>query len=203
MNQEDQGKLADLLRKEGYLYMVSSRYAKISNIGHIPYVKCQFKCLPGKTKEIEVRSLYHWCNSCGGSKIIASWICKGKYYLDWLANAVMVKKPNGKWWMCVDFTNLKKACPNHSYPLPTIDRLMDSSAGHKVLSFMDAFLSYNQILMNSVDQEKTSFISEKGTYLLLQSNTIWFKERGRNISEKKFQGRHKKHNGGLCWWYVI
>ena len=43
---------------------------------------------------------------------------KEVYYLDWLANVVMVKKANGKWRMCVDFTNLNKAWPKDSYPLP-------------------------------------------------------------------------------------
>ena len=43
------------------------------------------------------------------------------YYLDWLANVVMVKKANGKWRMCVDFTDLIKACPKDSYALPRID----------------------------------------------------------------------------------
>ena len=65
------------------------------------------------------------------------------YYLDWLANVVMVKKANGKWEMCVDFTNLNKACPKDSYPLPRIDQLVDLTAGHQLLSFMDAFSSYN------------------------------------------------------------
>jgi len=40
------------------------------------------------------------------------------YYTNWLVNVVMVKKASGKWWMCVDFTNLKKACPKDNYPLP-------------------------------------------------------------------------------------
>ena len=43
------------------------------------------------------------------------------YYPDWLANVVMVKKANGKWRMYVDFTDLNKACPKDSYPLPCID----------------------------------------------------------------------------------
>ena len=47
-------------------------------------------------------------------------VLKG-YYPDWLANVVMVKKANGKWRMCVNFTNLNKACPKDSYPLPCID----------------------------------------------------------------------------------
>ena len=62
------------------------------------------------------------------------------YYPDWLANVVMVKKANEKWRMCVDFTDLNKTCPKYSSPFPRIDQLVDSMAGHQLLSFMDAFL---------------------------------------------------------------
>ena len=60
----------------------------------------------------------------------------------------MVKKGNGKWRMCVYFTDLNKAYPKDNYPLLHIDQLVDSTAGHKLLSFMDAFLRYNQIRMD-------------------------------------------------------
>ena len=73
------------------------------------------------------------------------------YYLDWLANVVMVRKNNGKWRMCVDFTDLNRACPKGSYPLPQIDTLVDSTARHELLSFMDAFSGYNQIKMKEED----------------------------------------------------
>ena len=73
----------------------------------------------------------------------------------------MVKKANGKWRMCVNFTDLNKAFLKDSFPLPIIDRLVDASAGHKILSFKDAFLGYNQINMNLTDQEKTTFITKK------------------------------------------
>ena len=86
------------------------------------------------------------------------------YYLDWLANVVMVKKANGKWRMCVDFTDLNKTCPKDSYSLPRIDQLVDSTAVHKLLSFMDAFLGYNQIRMDEADHEKTSFITGQGLF---------------------------------------
>ena len=65
------------------------------------------------------------------------------YYLDWLANVVMVKKANGKWRMRVDFMDLNKACPKDSYPLPRINILVDSTARHQLLSFMDVFSGYN------------------------------------------------------------
>ena len=86
------------------------------------------------------------------------------YYPDWLANVVMVKKANGKWRMCVDFTDLNKACPKDSYPLPRIDQLVDSTTGHRLLSFMDAFSGYNQIRMDEADQEKTSFVTSQGLF---------------------------------------
>ena len=73
------------------------------------------------------------------------------YYPNWLANVVMVKKANGKWRMCVDFTDMNKACPKDSYPLPQVDVLVDSTAQHQLLSFMDAFSSYNQIRMDEAD----------------------------------------------------
>jgi len=85
-------------------------------------------------------------------------------YLEWLANVVLVKKSNGKWRMCVDFTDLNKACQKDSFPLPRMDFLIDSTSGHELLNFMGAFSGYNQIHMDEVDQEKISFITERGLY---------------------------------------
>ena len=62
--------------------------------------------------------------------------------------------------MCVDFTDLNKACPKESYPLPSINRLVDVASGYMYLSFMDAYSSYNQIQMHPEDEEKTTFIIE-------------------------------------------
>ena len=86
------------------------------------------------------------------------------YYPEWLANVVLVNKANGKWRMCVDFIGLNKACPKDSFPLSRIDQLMDSTAGHKLLMFMDAFSGYNQIRMAEEDQEKNAFITSQGLY---------------------------------------
>ena len=76
--------------------------------------------------------------------LVANFIRK-VYYPDWLANVVIVKKPNKKWRMCVDFTNLNSVYSKDSFPLPRIDQLVDSTAGYKLLMFMNAFLGYNQI----------------------------------------------------------
>ena len=66
--------------------------------------------------------------------------------------------------MCVDFTDLNKACPKDSYPLPWIDILVDSIARHQLLSFMDAFFGYNQIKLDEADQENTSFVTSQGLF---------------------------------------
>ena len=76
----------------------------------------------------------------------------------------MVKKANRKWRMCVNFTDLNRACPKDSYPLPQIDTMVDSMARHKLLSFMDAFSGYNQIKMKEDDQERTSFVTCQGLF---------------------------------------
>uniref|UniRef100_A0A2N9FYU7 Reverse transcriptase domain-containing protein n=1 Tax=Fagus sylvatica TaxID=28930 RepID=A0A2N9FYU7_FAGSY len=104
-------------------------------------------------------------------KLLKAGFIREVYYPEWLANVVMVKKSMGKWRICVDFTDLNKACPKDSYPLPRIDQLVDSTAGHKLLSFMDAFSGYNQIQMTEGDQEKTAFITSRGL-LLLQGNAL-------------------------------
>ena len=81
-------------------------------------------------------------------------------YPEWLANVVPVPKKDGKVRVCVDFRDLNKANPKDDFPLPHIDMLADSTAGHPMFSFMDGFSGYNQILMAPKDMEKTSFITE-------------------------------------------
>ena len=85
-------------------------------------------------------------------------------YPTWLANVVMVKKSNGKWRMCVDFTDLNNACPKDSYPLPNIDALVDNASGCALLSFLDAYSGYNQIKMHSLDEDKIAFMGEMANY---------------------------------------
>ncbi|KAM1166366.1 hypothetical protein ACFX2G_026113 [Malus domestica] len=94
-------------------------------------------------------------------------------YPTWVANVVLVKKNPTKeslllqkvlWRMCVDYTDLSKGCPNDSFPIPLIDRLIDSTAGCELLSFIDVYIRYNQILMNSLDQEHTAFTTDRGLY---------------------------------------
>ena len=75
-----------------------------------------------------------------------------------------MSKKDGKVRMCVDLRDLNKASPMDDFLLPHIDILVDNTAGHALLSFMDGFLGYNQIKMALEDMEKTSIITPWGTY---------------------------------------
>ncbi|XP_052287276.1 uncharacterized protein LOC127898826 [Citrus sinensis] len=97
-------------------------------------------------------------------KLLRAGFIREVNYPEWISNVVLVKKANGKWRMCVDFTDLNKACPKDSFPLPKIDQLVDSTAGHGLLSFMDAFSGYNQIPMYEPDEESTAFITNQGLF---------------------------------------
>ena len=64
----------------------------------------------------------------------------------------------------MDYIDLNKACLKDCFPLPRIDQLVDSTSGHVLLSFMDAFSGYNQIKMDPADEVHTSFITKFSTY---------------------------------------
>ena len=85
-------------------------------------------------------------------------------YPTWLANTVLVKKALGKWRMCVDYTDLNMTCPKDPYPLPSIDRLIDSASGFRTISFMEAYSGYNQIRMDPLDASKTAFMTNNKNY---------------------------------------
>ena len=89
---------------------------------------------------------------------------KNVFYPEWLANTVVVEKKNGKCRVCVDFTDLNKACPKYHFPMPQIDQLVDAMAGHHRMSFLDAFQGYHQIPLASDDQEKTAFVTPTRNY---------------------------------------
>ena len=76
-------------------------------------------------------------------KLLWAGAIKEVEYPEWLANVVLVKKANGKWRLYIDFTDVNRACPKDSFPLPRIDLIVDATTGHELLSFMDAFFDYN------------------------------------------------------------
>ena len=97
-------------------------------------------------------------------KLLSAGFIEEAQYTTWLSNVVLVKKANGKWRMCVDYTDLNKAYPRDAYRLANIDRLVDGATGNKVLSFLDAYFGYNQIPMAASDMNKTAFITDNANY---------------------------------------
>jgi hypothetical protein len=82
----------------------------------------------------------------------------------WLANPVIVPKANGKLRMCIDYTSLNKACPKDPYPLPRIDKIVDSTSRCDLLSFLDAYSGFHQIQMFREDRKHTDFVTVDGLY---------------------------------------
>ncbi|XP_021764224.1 uncharacterized protein LOC110728860 [Chenopodium quinoa] len=118
-------------------------------------------------------------------------------YPNWLANVVVVSKKNGTWRVCIDFIDLNKACPKDPFPLPHIDSMVVPKAGHELFTSMDAYSSYNQILMHPDDQEKITF--------MLQGDVVWVEECWFYISktsQQDVQGPAGGHHGGLHRRYV-
>ncbi|XP_019159996.1 PREDICTED: uncharacterized protein LOC109156598 [Ipomoea nil] len=85
------------------------------------------------------------------------------YYPQWLSNVVLAPK-GSTWRMCMDYTDLNRACPMVRFPLPNIDQLVDETAGCELMSFMDAFRGYHQISMHEEDAEKTAFTTHEGIF---------------------------------------
>ncbi|GKV11256.1 hypothetical protein SLEP1_g22522 [Rubroshorea leprosula] len=85
-------------------------------------------------------------------------------YCEWVANPVLVKKANGKWRMCIDYTNLNHACPKDCYPMPSINKLVEAASGNERLSLLDAYSGYHQVPMAPEDEEKTSFYAGDEIY---------------------------------------
>jgi hypothetical protein len=82
----------------------------------------------------------------------------------WLANTVPMKKKNEKWRMCVDFTDLNKACKKDDFPLERVDKIVDDATNSEMLSLLDMFLGYHQIRVWREDEEKPSFVTPFGTF---------------------------------------
>jgi hypothetical protein len=89
-------------------------------------------------------------------------------YPKWLANTVPVKNKNGKWRMCIDFTDLNKAAPNDNYPLPRMDQVIDSAASTTIMSLLDCFSGYHQCWMAKEDEENNNFITSFGTFCFVR-----------------------------------
>ena len=97
-------------------------------------------------------------------ELVKAGIIRRSTYPLWVANPVMVRKSDGGWRMCVDFTNINKACPKDCYPLPEIDWKVESLTSYRFKCFLDAYKGYHQIQMAEEDEDKTAFYTSKGTF---------------------------------------
>ena len=86
------------------------------------------------------------------TKLIEAKFIRQCRYAEWISNVVPVYKKNGKLRVCIDFRNLNKATPMDGYPMP-----VDAAAGHRIISFMDDNVGYNQIFIAEEDIPKTAF----------------------------------------------
>jgi hypothetical protein len=97
------------------------------------------------------------------NKLLEAGFIRPVNYPNWLANSVLVEKPNKSWRMCIDYTSLNKACPKDEYPLPRIYQIVDSTASCELLPFLDAYSGYHKISL-AIDDENTSFITPFGIF---------------------------------------
>ncbi|KAL0290854.1 UNVERIFIED_CONTAM: Transposon Ty3-G Gag-Pol polyprotein [Sesamum radiatum] len=144
--------------------MGCSRYGWNQPKDNGPSIECRPKRATSKTKEEDLWERKNRAIKEEVEKLLKINYIRPVQYPEWLANVVLVPKANGKWRMCVDFTDLNKACPKDSYPLPRIDALIDSTSECELMSFLDAFQGYNQIHLADEDQEKTSFVTDQGIF---------------------------------------
>jgi hypothetical protein len=98
------------------------------------------------------------------NKLLEAGFIRPVDYPIWLANPVLVEKPDGSWRMCIDYTSWNKACFKDEYPLPRICQIMDSTSLCELLSFLDAYSGYHQISLTVDDEEKTTFITSFGIF---------------------------------------
>ena len=96
------------------------------------------------------------------SKLIEARFIREIKHSDWLANLVMVPKKDKSWRLCIDFKDLNKACPKDPFPLPRIDQIIDATAGHDLLCFLDAYSGYHQIKMKESDQPQRHSLPHMG-----------------------------------------
>ena len=82
------------------------------NVNPLVTPKKQLPRRPSKEHAVVVREEVTKLKQAGAIKEV--------FYPEWLANTVVVKKKNGKWRVCVDFTDLNKACLKIHSPCPRL-----------------------------------------------------------------------------------
>jgi hypothetical protein len=119
---------------------------------------------PIKQKERRYTLEIHETIQVEVNKLLETGFIRTVDYPSWLANSVLVEKPDGFWRMCIDYISLNKACSKYEYPLPHICQIMDSTTTSELLSFQDMYSGYYQISLATDNEEKTLFITLFGIF---------------------------------------
>jgi len=98
-------------------------------------------------------------------KLLAAKIIVPLRYSKWVANLVVVRKKSGEIWLCVNFRNLNRCSKKDNYPLAKMEHLLQKVSKTRVMSFLDGFSGYNQVVVHPEDQENTTFTTTWGIYL--------------------------------------
>jgi len=85
-------------------------------------------------------------------------------HLEWLSNLVVVRKKNGEILLCIDFRYLNREKIKDNYQLPNMEMLLQQVIGSALISLLDGFSGYIQVLVAEEDRPKTTFITPWGTY---------------------------------------
>jgi hypothetical protein len=91
------------------------------------------------------------------NKLLVAKIIFPVRHTQWISNLVPVRKKNGDIRLCIDFRNLNKASEKDNYPVPPMEKILQCVSGSEMLSLLDGFSGYNQVLVSHDDQLKTSF----------------------------------------------
>ncbi|GKC94236.1 hypothetical protein Tco_1159678 [Tanacetum coccineum] len=149
-------KLQDLLRSNVDVFAWT--YAdmhRLNEYKHIKPVKKKKRGLALEQNEAVCREV---------EELLKEDILRQVMYQTWVANPVMIKKRDGRWKMCVDFTDINKACLKDCYPLLDINQKLESLSRFRLKFFLDAYKGYHQIHMAEGDEDKTGFFIEKGVF---------------------------------------
>jgi hypothetical protein len=101
-------------------------------------------------------------------KMLDAGIIAPTRHSSWCSNLVVVRKKNGGIRLCIDFRNLNLACIKDNYPLPNMETLLQRVTESEIMSMLDGFSRYNQVLVRKEDQNKTTFTTPWGTFEYLR-----------------------------------
>ena len=111
----------------------------------------------------------------------------------WCSPVVLVSKPDGSQWFCVDYRALNSVTKRDLYPLPHCDEILESLAGAKWFTHLDLLRGYWQVAVAEEDKEKTAFATLDG---LCQFKRLSF---GLTNAPACFMRAMHRVLKGLCW----